>query len=770
MIIGEKVKDLVVVGEDTSKKAKISQNKLAKLQYLLTKGLYKDPITAVIAEWTNNGIDSVVQAGKNPVENPVLVKIEKGTGGQYVLRVEDKGTGLDDRDFEDICMNYLESTKEEDNDTIGHFGIGMKSFLSLERAATFTCVKSGIERKYIVYEGAEFVNYDLIHEKETTEENGVIAELAISNWNERWQFVEKAKAKLAYYDTAVLIIDGSVQSNDIYRNELFQWSTAISTDKLHLCLKDVYYPIDWDALGIKPIEVPVGLRLSLSDGVTPTPSRESYITNEETKRVLMIKIRQVADWFLNRYNETVRNFKSLLDAYEYLGQMNLYVVVEDNSFKINDLLRYTDIRPSSVKVDGITIKDPLEYKSKKHDLLKSYSISGYINHSGTLKTKEGSWGISIERHVFEQGNRTVLVDSNFRGNIKEYLKYKYGRGTMFLRENGYVRPLIKPTEYTASGQLKFDNESLKAILGLSTKAKNVWRKHVEEWNFVISTIVATFKDERKVEDDSEYQDWLKDKKDKQRELRKLGATKGGGLGKQEGDVTLAYSYSRYGKIFFGKKVYPIRELHKNKFLTVLVTDDDDIELARDIIGHMLTKDKVRFAHVGKKEIKKIPDHFQFINFQRFMSRNCKPFMRLASAIKFDELLEQYRQITNFRDPIFKKMMKGLNEDARKLQDYVTRNLKSVGAEVKNTIIDAADLNDLYDKELWGEFTKLKKEVEKFDFLALITPPSSYNQELQERYNRLVNQMLLFRKKYYDELKNAKIVFEPETKTKTDELV
>lgn len=122
MILEEKVKDLVVVGVDTSKKAKISGDKLAKLQYLLTKGLYKDPITAVVAEWTNNGIDSVVQAGKNPIENPVVVMIGKDEKGQYKFSVEDKGTGLDDRDFEDICMNYLESTKEQDNDTIGHFG------------------------------------------------------------------------------------------------------------------------------------------------------------------------------------------------------------------------------------------------------------------------------------------------------------------------------------------------------------------------------------------------------------------------------------------------------------------------------------------------------------------------------------------------------------------------------------------------------------------------------------------------------------------------
>lgn len=146
-------------------------------------------------------------------------------------------------------------------------------------------------------------------------------------------------------------------------------------------------------------------------------------------------------------------------------------------------------------------------------------------------------------------------------------------------------------------------------------------------------------------------------------------------------------------------------------------------------------------------------------------------MRLASAIKFDEVLKQYNSITSFRDPIFRKVLKNMNKDAKVLQEYVNKHLETVSDAGKNMIIDAADINDLYDKELWGEYTRLRKEVERFDFLALITPPQAYNHELKARYNKLMNQYLLFRKKYYDDFKNATIVFEqPETKTETNEVV
>lgn len=770
MILGERVKDLVVVGEDTSKKAKISQDKLAKLQYLLTKGLYKDPITAVIAEWTNNGIDAVVQAGKSPIENPVIVSILKDAKGQYYFRVEDRGTGLDDRDFEDICMNYLESTKEEDNETIGHFGIGMKSFLSLERSATFTCRKNGIERKYLVYEGAEFVNFDLIYQKDTEEENGVTAELVISSYNERKLFIDKASAKLAYYDTAVLVVDGGVEENNIFRTDLFQWSTLNTNQNMHLCLKDVYYPIDWEALEIKnPIQLPIALRLTLANGVRPTPSRESYISNERTKELIMSKIRDTADWFVDKYNNTVKNFKNFMDAYEYLGHMNFYVNLEDEGteFKINTIAPYSQYKISPPKVNGITLRNPNDYKVKKHELLASYSPVGYTNYLGILKTKVSRIGVSRERHVFEDRGVTVLVGDNFRGNIKSYLKEKYGPKTLFLKHNGFKRSLGK---YLNMGS-NILSESYRYLLELNRKKKGEWRSHIKEWDLVVSSIVSTFKDETKVETDKDFHDWITKKRDTQRELRKLkGGTGYNGLGKQLGDVTLAYSYRRYNKVHFNKKPYPINELSKNDFLTVLLTDDDNIELAKEIISS-IGKQNVRFAHVGKIEIKKIPNHFQFINFKKFMSRDCKPFMRLASAIKFQRVLQDYNNITNYKNIVFRKILSVFNNDAILLSQYVSNNMThNLRNDLEDIIIDIADQHNLYDQSLWAEFKRLEEGVRKYDFINLMNVPSSTNHTLTKRYETLVNQLLLFRKKFYNDLpEGTKIVFE-EVKKEENELV
>lgn len=62
----------------------------------------------------NNGVDSIVQSGKNPIEHPVIVTITDS-----LLSIEDKGIGLNKDEFENVVMNYLTSTKEADNQSIG---------------------------------------------------------------------------------------------------------------------------------------------------------------------------------------------------------------------------------------------------------------------------------------------------------------------------------------------------------------------------------------------------------------------------------------------------------------------------------------------------------------------------------------------------------------------------------------------------------------------------------------------------------------------------
>ena len=80
---------------------------------------------------------------------------------------------------------------------------------------------------------------------------------------ERSDFENKAIKKLAYYDTVLLYVNDGLIGNKILRNEHWQYSNNSCNNSLHFCLKDVYYEIDWNKLGINRINLPIALRFGL---------------------------------------------------------------------------------------------------------------------------------------------------------------------------------------------------------------------------------------------------------------------------------------------------------------------------------------------------------------------------------------------------------------------------------------------------------------------------------------------------------------------------
>jgi hypothetical protein len=80
----------------------------------------------------------------------------------------------------------------------------------------------------------------------------------------------------------------------IMRHEYFQFSEISREKFLHICLDNVYYPIDFKKLGIDSINLPVGLRFSLSDGIFPTPNREAIRYTQEAKDVIIKRLEQAS--------------------------------------------------------------------------------------------------------------------------------------------------------------------------------------------------------------------------------------------------------------------------------------------------------------------------------------------------------------------------------------------------------------------------------------------------------------------------------------------
>lgn len=727
MIINKQTNEVLKTGEDTSKRATISANKAAKLQMLLSEGLYSDPITATIAELTNNGVDSIVASGKNPIENPVVVSINKTTNDQYEFSVKDEGLGLDENEFTNVVMNYLESTKEDSNDFIGSWGLGSKSPLSLKRSYFFICRKENIERKFMVYQGEEFTEFDKIYEKPTDELNGVEVIVPIKDYYEAQEFVRKAKSKLAYYDTVILQIYGQIIQNTIFRNDDWQFSTQNTDNKLHFCLKDVYYSIDWIKLGITSINIPISLKFDLSDGLIPSPSREYIIYNESSKAIILDKIKKVANWFIDRYNSEWKEYETFKDAWNFINQYNFYVDINGTQFKINDLEDYSDNKIKTTKVKNI--EDVKWYYVNKQWLLTNYLVQSE-NTSWSWISKNPSKNI-VEK-MLNNNYKIVVVDFEPKRRVKSYLQDKYSEA-LFIKHYGN-RKLGKdnPTNSTTYFY----------TLSLDEVPQHEWKNKIKELNYVESQLKENFIYELNVENSQGFKDWL-EKKKKERVYQSYDSNHKV-LNKQEDEVTIAFGRQRSigVGVTFEKETFKVNKLSQNPYLTIYFEDKDRATQYYELIGK-----KYKIALVGKREQLKIKNIHNFMTEQEF--QKSKVFKRTVTSIMFDELIETYRSIYSRSSlDIIQNLINPLEKDIEILQDYTSKNGKPIrDNQLLDSMIAIAKEYNLYDYQFMDVYNRCKESLDKYKFLNYIQKPDRWNEENVKEVNSIITQFLYHQKMY-----------------------
>ena len=90
---------------------------------MLSDGLYSDKIGAAVREVYSNAMDSHRAAGKP--DQPARVKLPNPLDPTFSVR--DEGLGMDHEEVMNVAGEYGSSTKRDENDSIGGFGIGFNS-------------------------------------------------------------------------------------------------------------------------------------------------------------------------------------------------------------------------------------------------------------------------------------------------------------------------------------------------------------------------------------------------------------------------------------------------------------------------------------------------------------------------------------------------------------------------------------------------------------------------------------------------------------------
>jgi len=735
----QKSQEVIIEGESNVKKATIDQTRIDKLQYLLTKGIYQDAISAVITEISNNAVDSIIEAGKDPILNPVIVEIYYE--GNYKLSIKDNGIGMSKDFFENSFMSLLYSTKEESNDTIGFWGIGSKSWASLERPVNFIIIKDGVKCNYLCYKGEEFIEYDLIKEEITEEENGLLFQMNIEGYSEYLDFCKKAKKQLAYYDTVALLINGVLEENKIYRNDLFQFCEKSPYSIMHFTLKDVVYAINWDKLGISPINIPIAIKFGLEDGIVPTPSRENYLNSKKTITLIKSKIQEIANNFVDKYNSQIKDFSSFKVALPFINVDHKSIIIEGKTFSINELLPYKNKKCEGINVIGFNKEYLIHLKKRYLNLRDNYAYLAEIDYKNSFSTKK------LFGNIY--GDEKVLIVNNVPiGNFKEYLKEIYGRNTKFYKK----RRERKLWNY--NNGLCFNVESTQSdyyhVLNLKDIPKKDWRELIQMAQLIEKEFEKDFIDITNLEIPKQ---WLLDRKVKYQNSSNYNA-----LNKTKGDITYYKPRNKEigSGVIFEKNKMKISDLNKEKKMILYFPFENKVEALK--LLPLFNNSKHTIWLFNPSEIKYLKGIHQFKNYKEFMTTPV--FRKTATALLAKELIDNTSHIfnNNVFEPVIKLIADQYIKDIETIREYKSQfGLNNINFDLAKEIKEIAKEQNLYDLEMLSVINNVKKQLDKFSFVQYLTLPniSHYDSDEQKKeknksFKKMVYQILLFNKKYAEE--------------------
>jgi hypothetical protein len=713
------------------------------LMQMLSKNLYSDDIGSTIRECASNALDSHRRAG---VDTPIIVSFKSSTDYNYEFCVEDFGIGLDADDVKNIISKYGKSTKRESNTELGMMGLGFKAPLAYSSSFYFICRKNGVERKYMMYEGEDTNTIDLLYETPTTEGNGVKIIIPVK-YSDRWQFTKKIKEQLCYFESVYFDVpDDRTITNDfvISRHTHFQFSEMSTDDSLHICLDNVYYPLDFSKLGIDEIDFPVALRFTLTDGLYPTPNRESLRYTQEAKQIILNKLTQVADYFVTKYNEQLTEGNDIKSVVNYLEKSGHKIQMGNGSMKrIDDFIKFSQIQIAIPQVEGVNLIDfPSLYKKHKQEIINySFPSKFMLRYKRMQDTdKHYVWGYTLESIC--NGNAKVWVfDDRIPGIKKDYL-----RATCSESDYNFIVKRAAPMKLGHPS--KFDNRTYYHLLGLGNYPKSQWRDVIKEYQYILSLVEEQFTnlDELVVP-----QSFIDSKKKVKTTVS--GGTSGKRL-KIQGEIVCkkGVELMRWNdgrKCKFDSQLYKLEDLASANHLKVYAHHDDYMKL--DVLYGVMQRQKMEVITFSARELKIVEqlEVHNLISYDKFMEGKNAPFKRIITSMLINDLISNYRYIFDRIDQIG-YVSTDLADKLRALIDYKRTNYYDSDGSLKTAMLAVAEEHNLFDMNIYPEYLEMVEIFNKLTFLNPLCSRAGYFNESDEMVGVMTD---LF--KYYKHRVNLK---------------
>lgn len=197
MIIAESTKKNVTNAKEQIKIG-ISEKNVPHLFKMLSQSLYNDKIGAVVREIICNARDANLD---NNSQKPIEIRCETYPA---IFSVRDFGKGLSHEEIKTVFASLGESTKRENKDAIGFYGIGSKSPFAYTDSFVITSVHDGIKKVYNCVNSNQGPLIEVMGEPiETNDLSGITIQVPLKKSLDAYTFQGKIKKFLTFFDTEV---------------------------------------------------------------------------------------------------------------------------------------------------------------------------------------------------------------------------------------------------------------------------------------------------------------------------------------------------------------------------------------------------------------------------------------------------------------------------------------------------------------------------------------------------------------------------------------
>ena len=699
------------------------------LMQMLSKSLYSDAIGSTVRECASNALDSHRRAG---ISDPIIVGLQQGGGSSsWEFTVEDFGIGLDSDDVANIISKYGKSTKRNSTTELGMMGLGFKAPLAYSSSFYFTCRKNGMERKYMMYEGEETNSIDLLYEKPTSERNGVKIMIPVK-YGDRYDFTAKIKEQLAYFENVYFNVEDIDNKFKIHRAEHYQMSELCKDSYLHVCLDNVYYPLDLTKLDlvdkrgnkINRLSANIGLRFSLTDGLFPTPNRESLRYTQEAKQIIKNKIELIANELMVKYNATIVDTDDVRAVIDYYSNTNRHIKDhKGDQWEVSSILAFSSIpqrTPTLLNSTFFTAEQV--YKLRDYILNEyeaKYELSGYRSRMSECKSH---WDQDVRLSNMSRNTKIAVYEGSFPDRKRRYIKELWkGQNVKFIRKNKPFTLFSKSKDWTTSSHFSNpDNRCYHDLLKLHQRHKSHWRAMIKEFQGLQAGLTKSFVDLDAIDVPEAWiiADKAKNYKPKPK------AAKNGKI-KEKGDINVKQATSPERETGSNAKfvptVYDGKTLHKRPTLTVYGKEEDRANL--DYLFGLFKKMEIeiKFVIMSDREIKVLEMYglHNFMPLATFLKGHNKPFKKMMTALLIDRVKDVYSNAFACRKGL-EAVSSELSEDLVYLQDYCETRLWSWRKEATELKLEEyASKHKLYDLETLARLTRVEKLLFKHSFINKI---------------------------------------------------